>query len=267
MPEPVVLYEKKNHVAVITINRPEKLNAYNGEVVTLERDYFCDFRDDPNLYVAILTGTGNRAFCCGHDMRHQQNKLDKMPDTPFPRGQVWHVGDIKVYKPIIAAINGYCLSGGMSHALMCDIRIASENATFGLQQVRFGLTSSSSSQALARMIGLSNALYLSLSGIRIDAQEALRMGIIHKIVPLNGLMPAAFEMAETLMMNSPTHIRARKEHLLRGFSLPFDEARGFGASLEQQVPPDERREGIASFFEKRKPDWSKFPYTTISNLG
>jgi len=258
MSESLVLYEKKGPIAVVTINRPEKMNCYNGEVCVSLGDIFCDFRDDPNLYVAILTGAGERAFCAGADMRGMVTPKEGEPaPMPFPRGRMFHEGDIKIYKPIVAAINGYCLSGGLCHALQCDVRIAAEHATFGLQQVRFGARSPSSTQLLARNIGMSNAMYLSLTGLRIDAQEALRMGIIHKIVPMKDLMDTAFDMAETLLANCPTHLQARKEHLLRGYNLPYDEARAMGGFFEDQVPAEERQEGITSFFEKRKPDWSK----------
>lgn len=258
MTEPALLYEKTGAIAVITINRPEKMNAYNGEVVTLLADAIVDFRDDPNLYVAILTGAGDKAFIAGADMTMMLPPNEDDPAfIPFPRGRMFHEGDIEVYKPIIAAINGYCLSGGLCHALQCDIRIAAEHATFGLQQVRFGAHSPSSTQLLTRRIGLSNGLYLSLTGVRIGAEEALRMGIIHRIVPLKDLMPAAFEMAETVLANCPTHVRVRKEHALRGYSLPYNEARIMAAYLEDQVPAEERQEGVRSFLEKRKPDWSR----------
>ncbi|MBM2825160.1 MAG: hypothetical protein HW402_824 [Dehalococcoidales bacterium] len=266
MPEPVVLYEKKDRVAIITFNRPEKMNCYNGEVMALIRKYFIDFRDDNHLLVAILTGTGQKAFCAGADMRMTTPKEGEAPSTPMS-GPHWHVGDVRVYKPVIAAINGYCLSGGLMHALSCDIRIAAEHAEFGIQQVRFGISSAASTQKMARCIGLSNATYLSLTGIRISAQEAFRMGIIHKITTLKDLMPAAFDMAELLMLNSPTHIRTRKEHLLRGQELPYDEARSMGAFLEEQVPDVEKEELVRAFFEKRKPDMNKIPHTEIRSFG
>ncbi len=259
MPEPVVLYEKKGHIAVITINRPEKMNAYNGEVCTLEVKYIKDFTDDPNLYVAILTGAGDKAFCGGADMRMRRvvpREGEPLP-TPMPEA-IFHHGDIKdVYKPIIAAINGYCVSGGLSHAMVCDIRIAAEHATFGLQQVRFGIPSPVGVNQLTRCVGLSNALPLILTGMRISAQEALRIGLIHKIVPLKDLMPAAFEMAELILQNPPTHVRLRKEDALRGYELPLETAKKLGGFIEQQVPPEETKEGVTSFLEKRKPDWSK----------
>ncbi len=256
MSEPVVLYEKKGPIAVITVNRPEKMNAYNNEVLTLEEKYFEDFRDDPNLYVAILTGAGDKAFCAGGDLRRTLPREGDPPPIPPPKQQ-FHHGDIKIYKPIIAAINGYCLSGGLAAALICDVRIAAEHATFGAQQVRYGARSPATVQLLTHSIGLSNGLYLSITGVRIDAQEALRMGIIHKIVPYRDLMPAAFEMAETILLNCPTHVRIKKEHALKCLTMPYDEARAWGGYLESLLPPEETKEGVSAFFGKRKPDWSK----------
>ena len=155
MPESLVLYEKKGPIAVVTINRPEKMNCYNGETCVSLGDIFCDFRDDPDLYVAILTGAGEKAFCAGADMRGMVTPKEGEPaPLPFPRGRMFHEGDIKIYKPIVAAINGYCLSGGLCHALQCDVRVAAEHATFGLQQVRFGARSPSSTQLLARNISI-----------------------------------------------------------------------------------------------------------------
>ena len=259
MSEPVVLYEKKGHIAIITINRPQKMNAYNAEVLTMESEIWTDFRDDPNLYVAILTGTGDQAFCAGGDMSMLYTIRDEeSPDTRIFEIPLFHTGDLHIYKPIIAAVNGYCLSGGLSHALHCDIRIAAENATFGYQQVRYGAVPSWIGPAmLPHQIGLSNTLYLLLTGARIDAQEALRMSLIHKIVPQKDLMTAAFEMAETLLMNSPSHMRVKKEASFRALSLPIEEAKMMSFYMEGKVPKEESKEGVASFLEKRKPDWSK----------
>lgn len=259
MPEPVVLYEKKGHLAVITLNRPAKMNAYDAEVLTLESKYWIDFKDDPNLHVAILTGAGDKAFCAGADMTMQSGiRESDSPDKHIFSVPLFHFGDIKIYKPIIAAINGYCLSGGLSHALECDIRIAAEHSVFGYQQVRYGAVPSHMGAAvLPRYIGLSNTLYLILTGDRISSQEALHMGLIHKVVPSNELMKAAYEMADRLLMNSPTHMRVKKEAALRAISLPLDEAKMLSLYLEGQVPIEETKEGVHSFLEKRKPDWSK----------
>lgn len=259
MPEPVVLYEKKDHVAIITLNRPAKMNAYNAEVLIKESEIWADFRDDPNLYVAILTGAGDQAFCAGGDMTMMSTiRNDDSPDSRIFRIPLFHNGDLRIMKPIIGAINGYCLSGGLTHALHTDIRIASENATFGYQQVRYAASPSWMGPArLPHEIGLSNTLYLLLTGTRIDAQEALRMCLIHKIVPQKDLMAAAFEMAETLLMNSPSHMAIKKDSIFRCLSLPLEEAKMVSWFQEGKVPMAESKEGVASFLEKRKPDWSK----------
>lgn len=260
MSGPAVVYEKRGGIAIITINRPEKMNAYNAEVNRLEKEVFSDFRDDPDMLVAIITGAGEKAFCAGADMNAIRPSTSTGPSASTgvqSSEEMYHLRDAKVYKPIIAAINGYCLSGGLSLALDCDVRIAAEHASFGLQQARYGARSPNGVQELTRHIGLSRALYLIVTGTRIGAQEALQMGIVHKVVPLKDLMSTALEVAEAIQMNSPTHVRVRKEAAIRFLNLPFDEACRMGGILEDQVPPEEKREGIAAFLEKRKPNWHK----------
>jgi enoyl-CoA hydratase/carnithine racemase len=256
--EPVVIYEKRDHVAVITLNRPEKLNAYNAEVLTLESEIWADFRDDPDLYVAILTGAGEKSFCAGADLSMMNTIRDEdSPDSSINRIPLFHMGHHKVYKPIIAAINGYCVSGGLAHALMCDIRIAAEHSRFAFQQVKFAAVPSViGTVVLPKYIGLSNALYMILTAKQIDAETALRWGLIHEVVPADKVMDAAWEMAETILLNSPSHMMAKKEGALRGISLPIDEAKLMAASLDIQVPIAESKEGTSAFLEKRKPDWS-----------
>lgn len=259
MSEPVVLYEKRGHVAQITLNRPEKLNAYNAEVLTLESEIWTDFRDDPDLYVAILTGAGDRAFCAGADLSMMNTIRDEdTPDQLINEIPLFHMGHLKINKPIIAAINGYCVSGGLAHALMCDIRIGTPDSRYAFQQVKFAAVPSViGTVVLPKYIGLSNALYMILTAKQIDAQRALNWGLIHEIAEPENLMDAAWEMAETLLMNSPSHMQAKKEGALRGISLPFDEAKLMAAQLDMRVPVAESKEGTSAFLEKRAPDWSK----------
>jgi enoyl-CoA hydratase/carnithine racemase len=259
MSEPVVIYEKKGHVALITLNRPEKLNAYNADVLDLESKIWADFRDDPNLYVAILTGAGDRAFCAGADLSMMNTIRDEdSPDERINKIPLFHMGQHQIYKPIIAAINGYCVSGGLAHALMCDIRIATPSARFAFQQVKFAAVPSViGTVVLPKYIGLSNAMYMILSAEQIDAQTALSWGLVHKVVAQEDLMTSAWAMAETLLMNSPSHMMAKKEGALRGISLPIEEAKMMAASLEVSVPVAESKEGTSAFLEKRKPDWDK----------
>lgn len=259
MSEPVVLYEKRGHVALITLNRPEKLNAYDAEVLTLESEIWADFRDDPDLYVAILTGTGERSFCAGADLSMMHTiRDDDSPDQRINEIPLFHMGQHQIYKPIIAAINGYCVSGGLAHALMCDIRIAADHARFAFQQVKFAAVPSViGTVVLPKYIGLSNALYMILTGKQIDAPTALSWGLVHEVVPAKDLMSAAWEMADTLLMNSPTHMRVKKEAALRGISLPIEEAKMMAGFLDSRVPVTESKEGTSAFLEKRAPDWSK----------
>jgi len=259
MSEPVVLYEKRGHVALITLNRPEKLNAYNAEVLTLESEIWADFRDDPDLYVAILTGAGERAFCAGADLSMMNTiRDDDTPDQRINEIPLFHMGHHKINKPIIAAINGYCVSGGLAHALMCDIRIGTPSSRYAFQQVKFAAVPSViGTVVLPKYIGLSNALYMILTAKQIDAQKALTWGLIHEIVEPEDLMTAAWEMADTLLLNSPSHMQAKKEGALRGISLPIDEAKLMAANLDMMVPVAESKEGTSAFLEKRPPDWSK----------
>ena len=258
MSEPVVLYEKHGHVALITLNRPEKLNAYNADVLALESEIWADFRDDPKLLVAILTGAGDKSFCAGADLSMMNTiRDDDSPDKRITEIPLFHMGEHRIYKPIIAAINGYCVSGGLAHALMCDIRIAAEHARFAFQQVKFAAVPSViGTVVLPKYIGLSNALYMILSAKQIDAERALSWGLVHEVVPAKDLMSAAWEMADTLLMNSPTHMQVKKEAALRGISLPIDEAKMMAGFLDARVPVSESKEGTAAFLEKRRPDWS-----------
>lgn len=257
-----VLYEKQDGVAVITLNRPEKLNAYNADVLELESEIWTDFRDDPKMRVAILTGAGDRSFCAGADLSMMNTIRDEGSADDERIGNlplVFHMGQHDIYKPIIGAINGYAVSGGLAHALQCDIRIAAEHARFAFQQVKFAAVPSvTGTVLLPKYIGLSNALYMILTGKQIDAQTALMWGLVHEVVPAEDLMKAAWDMAETIMKNSPSHLRSKKEGALRGVAMPMEEAKMMALHLEAKVPVAESKEGISAFLEKRDPDWSKF---------
>jgi enoyl-CoA hydratase/carnithine racemase len=257
MAEPVVLFEQRGRVALITLNRPEKLNAYNADVIELESEIWTEFNRNPDLDIAILTGAGS-SFCAGADLAMMKTIRDEDSPDPDRIGgvPVFHMGEVPIYKPIIAAIQGYAVSGGLAHALQCDIRIASDKAQFGFQQVKFAAVPSViGTVLLPKYIGLSNALYMILTGKRIDAETALRWGLVHEVVADNRLMEAAWEMAELLLQNSPSHMKVKKEGALRGFNLPFEEAKMMAASLETKVPVAESKEGTTAFLEKRAPNW------------
>ncbi|MGH7933058.1 MAG: enoyl-CoA hydratase/isomerase family protein, partial [Candidatus Binataceae bacterium] len=175
-----ILFEKKGPVAYVTINRPERLNACDFEAYGMLADSWSEFRDDPALRVAILTGAGERAFCAGSDVKsnYVQRPGEDPPKSPF-------AVMFDLYKPIIAAINGHANGGGLEQALACDIRVAAEHAQFGLGEVRLGwLPGGGGTQRLPRLIPIGRALEMLYTGNRIDAHEALRLGMVDHVVPM-----------------------------------------------------------------------------------
>ena len=184
-----------------------------------------DFRDDPNLWVGILTGAGEKAFSAGADLKTMIPMLAKLSaierrerEEKFP-GLGGITRGLNIWKPIIAAINGLCLAGGLEMALSCDLRVAAEHATFGLMEVSRGIIpGAGGTQRLPRMIPIAKAMEMILMAQRIDAQEALRLGLVTRVVPLAELMPTAMKMAEAISQNAPLAVRAAKEAIIRGLS-------------------------------------------------
>jgi len=258
-----ITYEKKGRIATITINRPEAMNAIDRETSRELIEAWTNFRDDSALWVAILTGAGEKAFSSGADLRFAAEFYKNM--TPFQRRQASEnlpglggiTRHIEIMKPIIAAINGYCFAGGLEMALACDFRLASENAVFGLLEVTRGIIpGAGGTQRLPRIIPLPKALEMILVGRRINAQEALRIGLVNEVFLLPELMPAAYRLAEELCQNAPLALQAAKEAVLRGLDMPLGE----GLRLEQFLAEPVRNsidahEGVQAFLEKRKPEF------------
>ena len=249
-----LLYEKKERIAYITLNRPEALNALNPDVIQELSQALTDFRDDSQLLVAIITGAGERAFCAGADiattipmLKSMRSEWWRLPATIFRGLDVW--------KPIIAAINGHALGGGLELALSCDIRIAAEKATFGVPEVTLGLIPGfGGTQRLPRVIPTAIAAEMLLTGRSINAQEAYRIGLVNKVVPLPELMPAAEEMANRLCQLPPLAVRAAKEAMLRGLDLTLEEGLRLETKIEDFVmSTEDADEGPKAFLEKRKP--------------
>jgi enoyl-CoA hydratase/carnithine racemase len=244
----VVLYEKKGKIAIITYNRPEVFNVYNLEVLREAEQIWCDFRDDPDLWVAIITGAGEKAFCAGADLKGLDHNIIKGIH------RIDH--DLDVGKPIIAAINGFAVSGGMTLMLACDLAIAAEHAKFGLRQPIAGLVSDLGSGILPRAIPRKLAMELLLTCKLIDAHEAYRIGLINKVVPMGELMPAAIEMAEMICQNSPLGVRAARDIARKTFEVPLSQAMEIGNEyVLKLMQTEDAKEGGAAFYEKRKPNW------------
>jgi enoyl-CoA hydratase/carnithine racemase len=246
-------YEKEGRIAIFTINRPKVRNAINEQVMQELHDHMVAFRDDPELWVGIVTGAGEKAFCAGADINELRGKdlldVEKMPTVPYRGLDVW--------KPLIAAINGYAMGGGFELALSCDIRIASENARMGLPEVTIGLIpGQGGTSRLPRLIPMCKAAEIILMGKLVDAEEAYRIGLVNKVVPQEQLMPTAREWAEQICRAAPLAVRAAKESIVKTMSSTLEE----GLRMEKWFlrylqKTDDYIEGTNAFLEKRKPNF------------
>ena len=248
---PTILYEKKDRVAIVTFNRPEAMNAFTPEMLTGLTAAFEDFNDDPELWVAILTGTGEKAFCAGMDLREGIPRLTSGERMGKPDHTKRPFSD--VFKPIIAAVNGYCIAGGMEFLQGTDLRVAAEHATFGLGEVRWGIIPMGGSHIrLPRQIPWALAMEILLTGQPIDARRAYEIGLVNRVVPADQLLPAALELAEKICKNGPLAVRTAKEIVVRSFALEpgFVLENAMGARV---LASEDAREGPRAFAEKRPP--------------
>jgi E-phenylitaconyl-CoA hydratase len=256
-----VKFETTERIAILTINRPLAMNALDAETLASLNKAWIDFRDNPELWVAIITGAGGKAFCAGADIRglakyYNSTTADQRKakaETEPGLGGITR--NLEIWKPIIAAINGYCLAGGLEIALACDIRIASETATFGFTEVSRGIIPvAGGTQRLPRLIPLGKSLEMLLTGESIDAQEAYRIGLVNRVVAPDQLLPEAMKLAERICRNAPLAVQAAKEAVYRGMDLPFSEGMRLEQSLADPVfQSEDAKEGPRAFFEKRPP--------------
>jgi len=256
---PALVYEKKGRIAYITLNRPEVLNAMNFEVWGALVKAWADVRDDPDVWVAIVTGAGDKAFCAGQDLKelaawlmtaHHQRSAPPIPEISPMRG-------MQVWKPFVAAINGICTGGGLELAMACDIRIAADTARLGLAEVKRGvIAGNSGTQKLIRLVPFAKALEMLMTGDFIDASEAYRIQLVNKVVPFDRLLPEAEALASRICENGPMAVRAVKELAYRGIDMRLEEGLDLELEISQRVAlTEDAREGPRAFTEKRKPDW------------
>lgn len=249
-----VLYELQDHVATITFNRPDRMNAFGRELSAQLRVAEERFVEDPEAWIGIYTGAGDRAFCAGRDLKEAAEAAPAEPSAG-PRFRFDRIENDHG-KPTIAAINGAAYGGGLELALGCDIRICSENARMALAEVKVGLCPPSGSFTLPRLVGLSSAMWLLLSGEPVDAQEALRTGLVTRVVPQAELMPTAMSMARTIAGNAPMAVRATRKLARLGLEVPQDYAKRIGSTLIESVwGSEDAVEGAKAFAEKRPPNW------------
>ncbi len=253
-----IRYDQDGSIVVVTIDRPEAMNAMDRETSRELAGAFEDFDRDESLLVAILTGAGSKAFSAGADLKKMYGRAeDGSIREVWDRERQWRLGQrLQVWKPVIAAINGYCLAGGLELALGCDIRIASDTASFGCPEVRWGILHGYGALRLPKTIPMSAAMELLLTGDRIDAQEAYRLGIVSRVVAPSELMPTARRLADKICANGPLAVRVTKELAWRGLETSLEEALRLYSALGALVRASEdAREGPRAFAEKRQPQF------------
>jgi enoyl-CoA hydratase/carnithine racemase len=254
------IYEKKGHIAYVTMNRPEVMNALHHAAHLELTEIFNDFKQDENAWVAIITGAGDRAFSAGNDLKATAAATARGEDMAAQAGRVPFGGltsGFECFKPIIAAVNGVAMGGGFEIALASDIIIASENARFGLPEPRVGLVAGAGGMhRLPQQIGLKQAMGLLLTGRPISAQEAYRLGIVNEVVPHEELMAVAEGWANEILECSPLSVRLTKEAAMTGLYLPVEEAmRQDRPFLQKLLASEDFKEGPRAFAQKRKPNW------------
>jgi E-phenylitaconyl-CoA hydratase len=246
----------EGHVATVVLNAPESMNAYDMEMRRELQEAWERIRTDDDVWVGIVTGAGDRAFCAGQNIKRPRPNQGGVAHGVFwRRGADALLAGAVMDKPLIAAVNGLALGGGMEIALACDIRVAADTARFGLPEVKIaGIPGAGGTQRLPRLIGRSDAMRMLLTGKPITAQEALRNGLVSEVVPLAELMPLARRIAGEIMENGQLAVRAVKRLVQLGMDMPM----GHGIELEQFVSgvlreTEDIAEGRLAFKEKRKP--------------
>lgn len=258
-----IRFERDGPVAVLTIDRPKVHNALDFETSDALVDAWKRFRDEDDLRVAVLTGAGERAFCAGADLKgvgdfyKSLTSAQRLRRSELVPGLGGITKNLPIDKPIIAAVNGHCLAGGLEVALSCDLRIASDNATFGLPEVTRGIIpGAGGTQRLPRLIGPERALDLILTGRRIDAREAERIGLVTRVVAAGELRAESLAVARAIAENGPLAVRAAKAAVWRGLDVTLEEGLRLEQLLAEPVRQSEdAQEGPRAFLEKRKPEF------------
>jgi enoyl-CoA hydratase len=253
----ILRIERRDRIAFVTIHRPEKLNALNARTKTELKELFLELQADAQVDAVILTGSGQKAFVAGTDIK-ELGELDEQKGRLFSEGgqAVFNLIE-NLGKPVIAAVNGYALGGGAELAMACHIRIASENAKVGQPEVNLGIIPGyGGTQRLARLVGKGKALEMILTGEPVDAQEALRIGLVNKVVAPQDLMTAAETMARTIIGKSQVAVRLALLCVNATQELPLGTGQTFEADLFGKCCGSEDfKEGITAFLEKRKPSF------------
>jgi enoyl-CoA hydratase len=252
----VVLMEREGRVAIVTINRPDRLNALNDQVRDEMLEKLAIIEKDDGVGVVVLTGAGEKAFIAGADIGEFEGRapFDQRHAMRSPR-----IYDVMSYfpKPVIAMINGFCLGGGNEVAMSCDIRVAAETARLGQPEVNLGLIpGGGGTQRLPRLVGLGHAMRMILTGDMVGAAEAREMGLVDLVVPAGELRAKTLELAQGIASKSPLTLRVAKEALRASERMPIEE----GILYERDLfclcfSSEDKGEGVEAFLAKRKPEW------------
>ncbi len=254
-----ILYEKADHIAYLTLNRPEVLNALHAPAHNECAAALEDFENDTDAWVMIINGAGERAFCAGMDLRYRPP--EGSPPVSIPPGGfagLTNPRGCKITKPIIAAVHGYTLGGGLELSMACDLIIAADNTTFGLPEVKRGIMAGGGGvHRLPRQLPLKVAMGYLLTGKNMPAQEAERWGLVNEVVPVAELMDAARRWAAEITEAAPLSVRASKQSAMLGLESSLEEAynTSYPAATKLRGSNDSR-EGVAAFAERRKPNWT-----------
>ncbi|HUR69638.1 MAG TPA: enoyl-CoA hydratase-related protein [Candidatus Thermoplasmatota archaeon] len=249
--------ERDGPIAILTVDRPKALNAMDQATLAELSDAARALDADAGVAIVIVTGAGEKAFVAGADITQMAHFGPREAEDHARKGQAAMSAFERMRKPVIAAVNGYALGGGLELALACDIRIASENAQMGLPEVSLGVIPGfGGTQRLARVVGEGRAKELVLTGRRVKADEALAMGLVNKVVPQAQLLETAKQMARDILANGPVAVRLAKQVIHEGLSVPLDaglllEEKAFGLVFATH----DQKEGMKAFTEKRKPSW------------
>jgi E-phenylitaconyl-CoA hydratase len=251
-----VLYDLVDHVATITYNRPEQMNAINRPMRRDLNDAFARFRDDDDAWIAIVTGAG-RAFCAGADLKDPQGSTGDFAGSFWEKPTVnsfesgW-----EIYKPVIAAVNGPCIGYGLTLVTWCDFVLASDRARFGYPEAALGMPAIVGAIRLPQKISWPDAMAMLMTGETIDAEEARRIGLAWQVLPHDGLMDAARALADRLKKGAPIAQRAMKEMAIRAHHMPSAEAIRVGEAMRLVAGSSaDAHEGLAAAAEKRRPLW------------
>jgi E-phenylitaconyl-CoA hydratase len=253
-----VLYEVEDNLARITLNRPDKLNAMDPETYQALSEAWIEVRDDPEVWAVIVTGAGDRAFSAGADLEKTISPGEQEWDSFWrtQEGMILNNG-LEMWKPVIAAVNGYCLAGGMTMLLATDIRIAGVDASFGLSEVKRGiLPGNGGTQRTIRQLPYPIAMEMLLTGDWVDAETAHQWGLVNEVVESDEVMETAEEYARRLLDSAPLAMQAIKELAVRGHEMSMEEGIRLEESFSRHLhQTDDAEEGVAAFREDREPEW------------